>query len=309
MRPITDISDVKQRFLGHLTLEKGMSANTAQAYSDDVDKLVRYFADAGVGIEHATTDDLERFVCTLQDVGIQPRSQARIISGVKGFYKFLRMEGYMDNDPTELLLTPKIGRHLPEVLTVEEIDRMIDCIDMSKAEGQRNRAIIETLYGCGLRVSELVTLQLSQLFIEEGYVVIQGKGNKQRLVPISPVAIEQITLYLEQTRSHQVAKRGSEDILFLNRRGAMLTRQMIFHIVKQLCELAGIRKVISPHTLRHSFATHLLEGGANLRSIQQMLGHESITTTEIYVHIDRTRLRDEILQHHPRNVSSTRQPE
>ena len=309
MRDITDISDVKQRFLGHLTLEKGMSDNTAQAYSDDVDKLVRYFADAGVGIEHATTDDLERFVCTLQDVGIQPRSQARIISGVKGFYKFLRMEGYMDNDPTELLLTPKIGRHLPEVLTVEEIDRMIDCIDMSKAEGQRNRAIIETLYGCGLRVSELVTLQLSQLFIEEGYVVIQGKGNKQRLVPISPVAIEQITLYLEQTRSHQVAKRGSEDILFLNRRGAMLTRQMFFHIVKQLCELAGIRKVISPHTLRHSFATHLLEGGANLRAIQQMLGHESITTTEIYVHIDRTRLRDEILQHHPRNVSSIRKHE
>ena len=309
MRDITDINDVKQRFLAHLTLEKGMSANTAQAYSDDVDKLVRYFADAGVGIEHATTDDLERFVCTLQDVGIQPRSQARIISGVKGFYKFLRMEGYMDNDPTELLLTPKIGRHLPEVLTVEEIDRMIDCIDMSKAEGQRNRAIIETLYGCGLRVSELVTLKLSQLYVDERYLVIQGKGNKQRIVPISPVAIEQIALYLEQTRSRQVAQRGNEDILFLNRRGAMLTRQMIFLIVKQLCELAGIRKVISPHTLRHSFATHLLEGGANLRAIQQMLGHESITTTEIYVHIDRSRLRDEILQHHPRNVSSTRQSE
>ena len=309
MRDITDINDVKQRFLAHLTLEKGMSANTAQAYSDDVDKLVRYFADAGVGIEHATTDDLERFVCTLQDVGIQPRSQARIISGVKGFYKFLRMEGYMDNDPTELLLTPKIGRHLPEVLTVEEIDRMIDCIDMSKAEGQRNRAIIETLYGCGLRVSELVTLKLSQLYIDERYVLIQGKGNKQRVVPISPVAIDQINLYMEQTRSRQVAQRGSADILFLNRRGAMLTRQMIFLIVKQLCELAGIRKVISPHTLRHSFATHLLEGGANLRAIQQMLGHESITTTEIYVHIDRSRLRDEILQHHPRNVSSTRQSE
>ena len=309
MRDITDINDVKQRFLAHLTLEKGMSANTAQAYSDDVDKLVRYFADAGVGIEHATTDDLERFVCTLQDVGIQPRSQARIISGVKGFYKFLRMEGYMDNDPTELLLTPKIGRHLPEVLTVEEIDRMIDCIDMSKAEGQRNRAIIETLYGCGLRVSELVTLKLSQLYVDERYLVIQGKGNKQRIVPISPVAIDQIALYLEQTRSRQVAQRGNEDILFLNRRGAMLTRQMIFLIVKQLCELAGIRKVISPHTLRHSFATHLLEGGANLRAIQQMLGHESITTTEIYVHIDRSRLRDEILQHHPRNVSSTRQSE
>ena len=301
MREITDIADVKRRFVGHLTLEKGMSANTAQAYSDDVDKLVRYFADAGVAIERTTTDDLEQFVCTLQDVGIQPRSQARIISGVKGFYKFLRLEGFMDNDPTELLPTPRIGRHLPEVLTVDEIDRMIDCIDMSKPDGQRNRAIIETLYGCGLRVTELVTLQLSQLYIDERYVIIQGKGNKQRLVPISPVAIEQISLYLEQTRSHQVAKKGSEDILFLNRRGAMLTRQMIFHIVKQLCELAGIRKVISPHTLRHSFATHLPEGGANLRAIQQMLGHESITTTEIYVHIDRTRLRDEIITQHPRN--------
>lgn len=301
MRDITDIGDVKKRFQGHLIMEKGMSANTAQAYSDDVDKLTRYLAEAGVGIERATTDDLERFVCTLQDVGIQPRSQARIISGVKRFYKFLRMEGYMDTDPTELLLTPRIGRHLPEVLTIAEIDSMIDCIDMSKAEGQRNRAIIEVLYGCGLRVSELVGLRLSQLFLEEHYVIIQGKGNKQRLVPISPVAIEQINLYLEQTRSHQIVQRGSEDILFLNRRGAMLTRQMIFHIVKQLCELAGVRKVISPHTLRHSFATHLLEGGANLRAIQQMLGHESITTTEIYVHIDRTRLRDEILQYHPRN--------
>lgn len=303
MRDITDIADVKRRFLGYLKLEKGMSQNTAVAYSDDVDKLTRYLNEAGVGVEHATGDDLERFVCTLQDVGIQPRSQARIISGVKRFYKFLLMEGYMDTDPTELLLTPKIGRHLPEVLTIAEIDAMIGCIDMSKAEGQRNRAIIETLYGCGLRVSELVTLRLSQLFLEERYIVVQGKGNKQRLVPISPVAIEQINLYLEQTRSHQVAKRGSEDILFLNRRGAMLTRQMIFHIVKQLCELAGVRKVISPHTLRHSFATHLLEGGANLRAIQQMLGHESITTTEIYVHIDRSRLRDEILQFHPRNNS------
>ena len=303
MRDITDIADVKRRFLGYLTLEKGMSKNTAQAYGDDVDKLTRYLADAGIGVEHATTDDLERFVCTLQDVGIQPRSQARIISGVKSFYRFLRMEGFMDTDPTELLPTPKIGRHLPEVLTIAEIDAMIDVIDMSKPEGQRNRAIIETLYGCGLRVSELVGLRLSQLYLEERYVIIQGKGNKQRLVPISPVAIEQIELYMEQTRSRQVAQRGSEDILFLNRRGAILTRQMIFHIVKQLCELAGVRKVISPHTLRHSFATHLLEGGANLRAIQQMLGHESITTTEIYVHIDRSRLRDEILTHHPRNIS------
>ena len=305
MRDITDIGDVKRRFLAYLTLEKGMSQNTAIAYSDDVDKLTRYLADAGIALERASTDDLEGFVCTLQDVGIQPRSQARIISGVKGFYKFLRMEGYMETDPTALLPTPRIGRHLPEVLTVAEIDAMIEAVDMSKPEGQRNRAIIETLYGCGLRVSELVGLKLSQLYIEERYVIVQGKGSKQRLVPISPVAIEQIGLYLEQTRSRQVAQRGSEDILFLNRRGAMLTRQMIFHIVKQLCELAGIRKVISPHTLRHSFATHLLEGGANLRAIQQMLGHESITTTEIYVHIDRTRLRDEILQYHPRNNPTT----
>ena len=301
MRPITDIANVKRRFLAYLTMEKGMSQNTAVAYGDDVDKLTRYLADAGVAVENASTDNLEGFVCTLQDVGIQPRSQARIISGVKSFYKFLRLEGYLDTEPTELLLAPKIGRHLPEVLTIAEIDAMIAAIDMSKPEGQRNRAIIETLYGCGLRVSELVTLKLSQLFFDERYVLIQGKGNKQRVVPISPVAIDQINLYIEQTRSHQTVQRGSEDILFLNRRGAMLTRQMIFHIVKQLCELAGVRKVISPHTLRHSFATHLLEGGANLRAIQQMLGHESITTTEIYVHIDRTRLRDEILLHHPRN--------
>lgn len=301
MRDITDISDLKKRFVGHLRLEKGMSANTAQAYSDDVDKLVRHLADAGVAVEHATTDDLERFVCALQDVGIQPRSQARIISGVKSFYKFLRMERIMDSDPTRLLLTPRIGRHLPEVLSVAEIDAMIACIDMSKPEGQRNRAIIETLYGCGLRVSELVSLQLSQVFADKRYIIVHGKGNKQRLVPISPVALEHIALYMEQTRSRQTVQRGSEDIVFLNRRGAMLTRQMIFHIVKQLCELAGIRKVISPHTLRHSFATHLLEGGANLRAIQQMLGHESITTTEVYVHIDRSRLRDEILTHHPRN--------
>lgn len=304
MRDITDISDVKKRYRAYLMLEKGMSANTAVAYSDDVDKLVHYLTDAGVGVERATTDDLERFVCTLQDVGIQPRSQARIISGVKSFYKFLRQEGFMDTDPTELLLTPKIGRHLPEVLTIGEIDAMIAAIDMSKPEGQRNRAIVETLYSCGLRVSELTTLRLSQLYVEERYIVIQGKGSKQRIVPISSVALEQINLYLEQTRSRQVVQRGSEDILFLNRRGAMLTRQMIFHIIKQLCELAGIRKVISPHTLRHSFATHLLEGGANLRAIQQMLGHESITTTEIYVHIDRSRLRDEILRYHPRNNPS-----
>jgi len=301
MRDITDLQDVKRRFVGYLRIEKGMSDNTAVAYSDDVDKLTRYLADEGVAVERATTDQLEQFVGSLRDVGIQARSQARIISGVKSFYKFLRQEGYMDTNPTQLLLAPRMGRHLPEVLTVAEIDSMINAIDMSAAQGQRNRAIIEVLYGCGLRVSELVGLRLSQVFQDEHYVVIQGKGNKQRIVPISTVALEQINMYLDQTRNNMVVKRGSEDILFLNRRGGQLTRQMIFHIVKELCQLAGIRKVISPHTLRHSFATHLLEGGANLRAIQQMLGHESITTTEIYVHIDRTRLRDEIMCHHPRN--------
>ncbi|MBP3737883.1 MAG: site-specific tyrosine recombinase XerD [Muribaculaceae bacterium] len=301
MPEILDLERIKQRYLAYLKVERGLSVNTASAYSDDVDKLTRYLADAGVAVERVTHDDLERFVCTLRDLGIGVRSQARIISGVKSFYRFLKLEGYVDKNPTRLLVAPHMGRHLPDVLTVEEIDRMIDCIDMSKPEGQRNRAIIETLYGCGLRVSELVGLRMSQIYVEEEYIVVQGKGDKQRAVPISPVALQQIDLYLRQTRSTQVVRRGSEDILFLNRRGGQMSRVMVFYIVKELCELAGIRKTVSPHTLRHSFATHLLEGGANLRAIQQMLGHESISTTEIYVHIDRSLLRDEILRHHPRN--------
>lgn len=301
MPEILDLERIKQRYLAYLKVERGLSVNTASAYSDDVDKLTRYLADAGVAVERVTHDDLERFVCTLRDLGIGVRSQARIISGVKSFYRFLKLEGYVDKNPTRLLVAPHMGRHLPDVLTVEEIDRMIDCIDMSKPEGQRNRAIIETLYGCGLRVSELVGLRMSQIYVEEEYIVVQGKGDKQRAVPISPVALQQIDLYLRQTRSAQVVRRGSEDILFLNRRGGQMSRVMVFYIVKELCELAGIRKTVSPHTLRHSFATHLLEGGANLRAIQQMLGHESISTTEIYVHIDRSLLRDEILRHHPRN--------
>ncbi|MCQ2291113.1 MAG: site-specific tyrosine recombinase XerD [Muribaculaceae bacterium] len=282
-------------------MEKGLSVNTAEAYGDDVGKLVAYLQSEGVAVEQVTLENLNNFLCTLRDVGIGPRSQARIISGIKSFYKFLKMEGYVDKNPTRMLESPKIGRHLPEVLSLEEIDAMIACIDMGKAEGQRNRAIIETLYGCGLRVSELVGLRISQVYFDEEYVIVEGKGDKQRLVPISQEALEQISLYMEQTRSHQVAKRGCDDILFLNRRGGALSRVMVFYIIKELCELAGIRKTVSPHTLRHSFATHLLEGGANLRAIQQMLGHESITTTEIYVHIDRSRLREEILQHHPRN--------
>ena len=299
--PITDIAAVKHRFELYLRIEKGQSANTASAYATDVDKLVAYLADAGVAVENASEGDLESFAASLHDLGIQARSQARIISGIKAFYRFLRLEGYVDHDNTRRLVMPKTGRHLPDVLSTAEIDAMIAAIDMSKPEGQRNRAIIETLYSCGLRVSELVNLTFSSINADERYLVVYGKGNKQRVVPISDVALEQISLYVEQTRSLQVAQRGCDDIVFLNRRGRQLTRVMVFYIVKQLAELAGVRKTVSPHTLRHSFATHLLEGGANLRAIQQMLGHESIATTEVYVHIDRTQLRCEILDHHPRN--------
>jgi integrase/recombinase XerD len=302
MRKIEDIAKVMEQFKVYLQLEKGLSGNTKEAYCDDVSKLLRYANAEGRGIESVTREDLENFVCALKDIGIQPRSQARIISGIKSFYKFLKIEGYVEENPTRLLESPKIGRKLPTVLTVEEIDRMIAAIDLSKPEGPRNRAIIETMYGCGLRVSELVGLRMSQVFADDEYVIVTGKGDKQRFVPISRIALDEIAEYEREYRSRLTVKRGCEDILFLNRRGGQLTRVMVFYIIKDLCELAGIRKTVSPHTLRHSFATHLLEGGANLRAIQQMLGHESITTTEIYVNIDRTFLRREILEHHPRNV-------
>ncbi len=303
MRPITDIDDVLKRFMAYLHLEKGLSQNTMEAYTNDVQKLIEYNNLDDKPIESITEDDLHIFLCDLQDVGIGPRSQARIISGLKSFFKFLKIEGFIDKNPTLLLESPRLGRKLPTVLSVEEIDSMIDAIDMSKPEGRRNRAIIETLYGCGLRVSELVGLSISQIYTEDKYIIVTGKGDKQRLVPISDIALDQIAQYVEEYRSNLVVKRGSEDILFLNRRGGSLTRVMIFYIIKELCELAGIKKTVSPHTLRHSFATHLLEGGANLRAIQQMLGHESITTTEIYVHIDRQFLRQEIMAHHPRNIN------
>lgn len=301
MRDITDIAQVKRNYQVYLRIEKGLSDNTAQAYGDDVDKLTHYLTDQGVAVEHATTNDLDNFVAALHDLGIGPRSVARIISGMRSFYKYLRLEGFTDHNPTQLLDSPRLGRHLPEVLTIDEIDAMIDCIDMSTPEGIRNRAIIETMYSCGLRVSELVGLQMSLIYADDEFILVRGKGDKQRMVPISQVALELIARYVSEVRSNLVVRRGSEDILFLNRRGGQLSRQMVFIIIKQLCELAGIHKQVSPHTLRHSFATHLLEGGANLRAIQQMLGHESITTTEIYVHIDRSRLRQEIMQHHPRN--------
>ena len=302
MNPINSISRVKDAYQAYLKLQRGLSPNTLEGYSRDVDKLLAYLHSDGIDVADVTLDVLENFVCTLQDVGIQPKSQARIISGIKSFFKFLRAEGYIDENPSELLASPKLGLHLPDVLTLGEIDEMIAEIDMSTPEGIRNRAIIETLYGCGLRVSELVSLRLSQIFVDDEYVIVEGKGDKQRLVPISQQALECIASYITQVRSHLTVKRGCDDILFLNRRGGQLSRVMIFYIVKDLCQLAGIHKTVSPHTLRHSFATHLLEGGANLRAIQQMLGHESITTTEIYVHIDRSTLRQEILLHHPRNA-------
>ncbi len=286
--------------MAYLMLERGLSENTRQCYLDDVKKLINYLNSNNLELKDVTLDTLHNFIAELHDLGISSRSQARIISGIKSFFRFLKLENHIDNNPSLLLESPRIGRKLPEVLSIEDIDEMISCIDLSTNEGQRNRAIIETLYSCGLRVSELINLEINKIFLEEEYIVIKGKGNKERIVPISTVAIHEIMLYLED-RKHLDIKPGEENILFLNRRGRRLTRVMIFYIIKQLAELAGIRKEISPHTLRHSFATHLLEGGANLRAIQQMLGHESISTTEIYIHIDRTRLREEILTFHPRN--------
>jgi integrase/recombinase XerD len=291
---------MRARYLAFLLLERGLSDNTRDAYMRDLDRFQEFLADRGVDFNEVDINILDEFVAALCDLGIAPRSVARMISGVKSVYRYLRLEGAIEQDPTLLLETPRIGRKLPEVLTVEEIDAMIDAIDLSSTTGRRNRAIIETLYGCGLRVSELVNLELSRIDFDNGIVLVTGKGDKQRLVPMSEVAIEQIQLYMHD-RSYLKIKPGEEGIVFLNVRGSRLTRQMVFIFLRQLAEAAGIKKTISPHTLRHSFATHLLEGGANLRAIQQMLGHESIATTEIYLHLDNTRLREEILRFHPRN--------
>ncbi len=304
MYPITDIESTIEHYTVYLQVEKGLSANTAAGYVTDVRHLIDYLAADGMTPDSAQPELIEQFVCSLHDIGIQPRSQARIISGVKSFYRFLRISGHVDADPTALVRSPRVGRHLPEVLTVDEIDRMVACIDTSTPLGIRNRAIIEVLYGCGLRVSELTGLRLSALFAQEEYVVVDGKGGKQRMVPVSRVALDWVATYLADVRPLVKEQRGCSDVLFLNRRGGRLSRVMVFYIVKDLVAQAGINKTVSPHTLRHSFATHLLEGGANLRAIQQMLGHESITTTEIYVHIDRSRLRREILNHHPRNCNA-----
>lgn len=293
-------NDKIKRYKTYLRLEKALSANSIDAYLTDLDKLTNFVENEGKKYEDITYSDLQQFIAQLHDLGIHPRSQARIISGIKSFYKFLLLDNYITVDPTELLESPKIGLKLPEVLTVKEINSILDSIDLTQPEGQRNRAILEVLYSCGLRVSELVSLRFTDIYFDEGFIKVEGKGSKQRLVPISQIAIKEIKNYLYD-RNHIPVKKGFEDILFLSKRGISLSRITIFHIIKQQAALAGIKKNISPHTFRHSFATHLLEGGAHLLAIQEMLGHEKITTTEIYTHIDRQFLRKEILEHHPRN--------
>ncbi len=293
--------ELSKRYQLYLRAQKGLSSNTSQAYLNDLSHLNTFLNEQGLEIQQVTTDTLEQFVAQLHDLGLQPRSLARTISGIKSYFKFLVNEGEIADNPATLLPQPQLGRHLPEVLTINEIDRMVEQCDVDTPLGLRNRAIVETAYSCGLRVSELTDLRLSRIFLDEQYIIVDGKGDKQRLVPVSQVALDWIRRYIDEVRADIVVKRGNEDFVFLNSRGTKLSRVMIFYIIKDLCLKAGIKKQVSPHTLRHSFATHLLEGGANLRAIQQMLGHESITTTQIYVHIDRTLLRKEILEHHPRN--------
>ena len=295
-----------RKYQQYLKLEKSLSKNTLDADMTDLDKLLNFLQSENIEISDVCLDDLERFSAGLHDIGIHPRSQARIISGIKSFFHFLIMADYLEADPSELLEGPKIGLKLPEVRTVEEIDSIIAAIDLSKNEGQRNRAILETLYSCGLRVSELTNLKLSDLYFDEGFIKVEGKGSKQRLVPISPRAIKEIKLYFTD-RNRGKIKKEYEDYVFLARWGKNISRIMVFHLIKELAQTAGITKNISPHTFRHSFATHLLEGGANLRAIQCMLGHESIATTEIYTHIDRNMLRSEIIEHHPRNIKYRRE--
>ena len=284
----------------YLKLERGYSANTLDAYQRDLEKLLDFLEQEDRHPLDVTLPDLQHFAASLHDIGIHPRSQGRILSGIRSFYRFLQLDGFLDQDPTELLESPVLGEHLPEVLSTDEVDRLEASIDVSKWEGHRNRAIIEVLFSCGLRVSELVTLRLSNLYLDEKYLRVMGKGAKERLVPVSSRAICELDFWFSD-RSAMRIKPGEEDYVFLNRRGAHLTRTMILIMIKQQALQAGITKTISPHTLRHSFATALLEGGADLRSIQAMLGHESIGTTEIYTHIDMTTLRQQILEHHPRN--------
>ena len=294
------MKDVTRAYLRYLKLQRNMSPNTLDAYQRDLEKLLVFLQRDGKEVTEVELSDLQTFAAGLHDIGIGPRSQCRILSGVRSFFRFLQVDGWRSDDPSELLESPVLGEHLPEVLSTEEVDALENSIDVSKPEGHRNRAIIEVLFSCGLRVSELVNLKLSNLYIEEQYVRVLGKGSKERLVPISPKALRELDNWF-QVRSTMSIKPKEEDYVFLNRRGAHLTRTMILIMIKRQAEMAGIRKTISPHTLRHSFATALLEGGADLRVIQALLGHEDIGTTEIYTHIDVSTLRDEIINHHPRN--------
>ena len=296
----TNILKAYQRYL---KLERNYSTNTVDAYIHDIKSLLDYCLDISKNVLQLQLEDLQSFAATIHEKGIGPTSQARILSGVRSFYRYLLLDGYIDADPSELLESPNLGKHLPEVLSTQEVDKLENVIDLTTKEGQRNKAIIEVLFSCGLRVSELVNLKLSQLFLDEGFVQVIGKGRKERLVPISQRAIKELNLWFYDRKQLNI-KTGEEDYVFLNRRGSHLTRTMILIMIKKEAEKAGIKKTISPHTMRHSFATALLQGGADLRAIQAMLGHEDIGTTEIYTHIDITTLRQEILEHHPRNIRS-----
>lgn len=298
--------NIVRAYVRYLKLERNYSPNTLEAYRHDLGHLLAYCHREEKDVLQMKLEDLQHFAAGIHELGIGPTSQARILSGVRSFYRWLLLDGRIDADPTELLESPRLGEHLPEVLTTAEVDQLEASIDLSKPEGQRNRAIIEVLFSCGLRVSELTHLRLSDLFLDEGYIRVMGKGSKERLVPISNRAVHELQLWFYD-RNLMTIKAGEEDYVFLNRRGAHLTRTMILIMVKRQAEAAGIQKTISPHTLRHSFATALLEGGADLRVIQAMLGHEDIGTTEIYTHIDTTTLREEILQHHPRNKGSQKE--
>ncbi|MDG1842117.1 MAG: site-specific tyrosine recombinase XerD [Crocinitomicaceae bacterium] len=291
-----------KEFVSYLKIERGLAKNSIIAYQRDVLKLAEYSEGKNIDPTDIQYKDLKNFIAVLYDLGLGARSQARIISGIKQFYGYLLLENELKNDPSELLELPKIGRKLPEVMSIEEIDILIDAIDLSTNEGHRNKAILETLYSCGLRVTELVNLRFSDLYFEEGFIRVIGKGNKERLVPVSKTVEKEMKIYQDNYRVHKKIKPGDENTVFLNRRGAKLTRVMIFTIIKNLAELSGLNKSVSPHTFRHSFATHMIEGGANLRAVQEMLGHESITTTEIYTHLDQSFLRDAIMTHHPRNA-------
>ena len=298
-------SSLRNGFKTYLQLERGLSVNTLEAYLHDVDLFLRFLKESKQtsGLNVLKLEDLQDFVGFITEMELGPASQARVISGIKAFFRYLVIEKLVETDPTELLQSPQMGMKLPEYLTIDEIELLIAQIDLSSSQGERNKAIIETLYGCGLRVSELINMRVSDLRLKEGIISVTGKGDKQRLVPLGSMAERQITTYLKQIRVHVSPKKGSEDILFLNIRGSKLSRQMVFLVVKELVQKAGIKKRVSPHTFRHSYATHLVQNGANLRAVQELLGHASITTTEIYTHLNIRDLRKAILKYHPRNTS------